>query len=49
VSFTLPNNLASRRVMDKAGFRYERNFIHANLPHVLYRQLAANREKNSDL
>jgi len=42
VSFTLPNNLASRRVMDKAGFRFERNFIHANLPHVLYRQLAKN-------
>jgi RimJ/RimL family protein N-acetyltransferase len=43
VSFTLPTNLASRRVMEKAGFRYERDFIHANLPHVLYRQLARDR------
>jgi [ribosomal protein S5]-alanine N-acetyltransferase len=40
VSFTLPTNLASRRVMEKAGFRYERDIIHANLPHVLYRQFA---------
>ena len=42
VSFTLPTNLASRRVMEKAGFRYERDIIHANLPHVLYRQSAPN-------
>ncbi len=41
VSFTLPTNLASRRVMEKAGFRYERDIVHANLPHVLYRQRAA--------
>lgn len=41
VSFTLPTNLASRRVMEKAGFRYERDFIYANLSHVLYRQVAA--------
>ena len=40
VSFTLPTNLASRRVMEKAGFRYERDFIYANLTHVLYRQRA---------
>ena len=40
VSVTLPTNLASRRVMEKAGFRYERDIIHANLPHVLYRQMA---------
>jgi ribosomal-protein-alanine N-acetyltransferase len=37
VSFTLPSNAASRRVMDKAGLRYERDFIRAGLPHVLYR------------
>src|SRR5262245_33844225 len=36
VSFTLPTNDASRRVMEKAGFRYERDIIHADLPHVLY-------------
>src|SRR3954454_14669178 len=37
VSFTLPTNSRSRRVMEKAGFRYERDVEHANLPHVLYR------------
>ncbi len=40
VSFTLPTNDASRRVMIKAGFWYERDIVHANLPHVLYRQTA---------
>jgi RimJ/RimL family protein N-acetyltransferase len=38
VAFTLPDNLASRRVMEKAGFTYERNVIHVGLPHVLYRR-----------
>ncbi|MBV9413513.1 MAG: GNAT family N-acetyltransferase [Solirubrobacterales bacterium] len=38
VAFTLPSNLASRRVMEKAGFRYERDIVHAGLPHVLYRR-----------
>ena len=37
VSFTLPTNRASQRVMEKAGFRYERDVIHADLPHVFYR------------
>jgi RimJ/RimL family protein N-acetyltransferase len=41
VSMTLPNNAASRRVMEKAGFRYEREVIHADLPHVLYRLTAS--------
>jgi RimJ/RimL family protein N-acetyltransferase len=30
-------NRASRRVMEKLGFEYEREVVHANLPHVLYR------------
>lgn len=38
VAFTLPDNLASRRVMEKAGFTYERDIVHAGLPHVLYRR-----------
>ncbi|MBV9603682.1 MAG: GNAT family N-acetyltransferase [Solirubrobacterales bacterium] len=38
VAFTLPDNRASRRVMDKAGFQYERDIVHAGLPHVLYRR-----------
>jgi ribosomal-protein-alanine N-acetyltransferase len=37
VCFTLPTNAASRRVMEKAGFRYERDFEWAGMPHVLYR------------
>lgn len=38
VSFTLPSNAPSRRVMEKSGFSYERNFIYSGLPHVLYRR-----------
>jgi RimJ/RimL family protein N-acetyltransferase len=37
VSFTLPHNVASRRVMEKLGFAFERDTIHAGMPHVLYR------------
>jgi [ribosomal protein S5]-alanine N-acetyltransferase len=37
VAFTLPDNVASRRVMDKSGFVFEREILHAGLPHVLYR------------
>ena len=40
VSFTLPDNRRSRRVMEKAGFAYERDIVHAKLPHVLYRYSA---------
>jgi ribosomal-protein-alanine N-acetyltransferase len=36
VAFTLPHNQASRRVMEHCGFTFQRNIIHANLPHVLY-------------
>jgi RimJ/RimL family protein N-acetyltransferase len=38
VAFTLPDNVASRRVMEKAGFEYERDIVHAGRPHVLYRR-----------
>jgi [ribosomal protein S5]-alanine N-acetyltransferase len=41
VAFTLPDNVASRRVMEKAGFEYERDIVHAGLPHVLYRRWPA--------
>jgi RimJ/RimL family protein N-acetyltransferase len=40
VAFTLPDNIASRRVMEKAGFAFERDIEHAGLPHVLYRRQA---------
>jgi len=36
-SWTLPINLASQRVMEKVGFRYERDFEFAGLRHRLYR------------
>lgn len=38
IAFTQPTNLASRRVMEKAGFLYARDIVHAGLPHVLYRR-----------
>ena len=37
VAYTLPDNRASRRVMEKLGFGFERDIVHAELPHVLYR------------
>jgi RimJ/RimL family protein N-acetyltransferase len=37
VSFTVPDNVASRRVMEKAGLVFDRDITHAGLPHVLYR------------
>jgi RimJ/RimL family protein N-acetyltransferase len=40
IAFTLPTNLASRRVMEKTGFVYERDGTHADLPHVFYRLTA---------
>ena len=36
-SWTLPINLASQRVMEKLGFRYERDFQFAGLGHQRYR------------
>jgi RimJ/RimL family protein N-acetyltransferase len=41
VAFTRVDNAASRRVMEKAGLREERDFEHAGLPHVLYRAPAS--------
>jgi RimJ/RimL family protein N-acetyltransferase len=38
VAFTLPHNITSRRVMEKTGFQFERDIVHAGLPHVLYRR-----------
>jgi len=36
VTFTWTENTASRRVMEKSGFTFEREIDHADLPHVLY-------------
>lgn len=37
IAVTLPTNAASQNVMRKTGFRYERDCVHADMPHVLYR------------
>ena len=36
VAFTLPDNHASRSVMEHCGFIYQRDIVHSGLPHVLY-------------
>jgi len=41
VSFTLPDNARSRRVMEKLGLRPVLEVEHRGLPHVLYRRPAA--------
>lgn len=50
ICLTLTTNLKSQRVMQKAGFAYDRDIVHAELPHVLYRQSAEEwrrREENT--
>jgi len=47
VSFTLPDNLTSRRVMEKLGFTFERDTRHAGLPHVLYRRFSASSARST--
>jgi RimJ/RimL family protein N-acetyltransferase len=37
VCFRLTSNKASQRVMEKARFEFDRKFIYAEQPHVLYR------------
>ncbi|MGZ4167953.1 MAG: GNAT family N-acetyltransferase [Solirubrobacteraceae bacterium] len=38
IAITLPDNHASRRVMEKAGFAYDGDVEHVGLSHVLYRR-----------
>ena len=40
IALTLHTNAKSRRVMEKAGFRYERDVVKMDLPHILCRQRA---------
>jgi len=47
VSFTLPHNHGSRRVMEKLGFIYERDTDYMGEPHVLYRLSAASARSTS--
>jgi [ribosomal protein S5]-alanine N-acetyltransferase len=37
VAITTPANVRSQRVMGKAGLVYERDIVHAGVPHVLFR------------
>ena len=37
VAITTPANLASQRVLEKAGLARERDIIHAGIPHQLFR------------
>lgn len=37
VCFAATENKASIKVMENAGFKYDCNIMHANIPHVLYR------------
>jgi [ribosomal protein S5]-alanine N-acetyltransferase len=41
VAYTLPDNLRSRRVMERLGFVCEREFPHEDHTHVLYRVTSA--------
>ena len=41
VAYTEPANAASRRVLQKVGFRFERDVEHHGRPQVLYRRNAA--------
>lgn len=37
VGLTLPHNTRSRKVLEKIGMIYDRDIVHADLKHVLYR------------
>ena len=37
VGFALPSNLASIRILQKLGFQYEKDIVHAERRHVLHR------------
>ena len=41
VAITTPANLTSQRVMTTAGLVYERDIVHAGVPHLLFRHAAA--------
>ena len=47
VSFTLPSNAASRRVMEKLGFVYERDTEYRGWPHVLYRLVSTSSARST--
>ena len=38
IAYTLPHNVASRGVMERAGFTYERDILVDHHQHVVYRR-----------
>ena len=48
VAITLPSNLASQRVMQKAGLEYEREFTHEGELHLLFRTPRPRGKSSSD-
>ena len=38
VAYTVAGNRASRRIIEKVGFRFERRIVHAGVPHLLFRR-----------
>jgi ribosomal-protein-alanine N-acetyltransferase len=48
VCFALTTNFASQRVVQKACFRYERDLLYEDLPHVFYRLRRAEANKNAE-
>ena len=49
IALALPHNFASRRVMEKTGFTYERDIEYAGLPHVLYERRIRTRASRSSV
>ena len=47
VCFTATSNDRSRRVMEKVGFRYEKDFVYADIPHRLSRLDAGRWQKGA--
>ena len=43
VAYTLPHNVRSRHVLEKLGMSYDRDLMHEQRPHVLYRLFAPSR------
>ena len=42
ICFALPENNASLSLMQKLGFRYEKEIVHAGFPHASYRLISEN-------
>ena len=47
IAFTLPENNASARVLEKVGFVFEKSIIHAELPHNFYRYVSKRESRSS--